>query len=162
MSRNVTEDETEFEQSDETGEVVIPTYGPWVSLYGFLHRYTRRRTAVFGGSATLGLLVLVRQFYAFVFGPGKWSGLPAWSVLGGVLLFGFGVNYYAVRDDTACPDCETAFSQERVEKRPVRQESSSSAGNSSGVYIRETLECQCCENRTTDVYRQPETNQPRF
>ncbi|WP_135826217.1 hypothetical protein [Halorussus ruber] len=164
MSRNVLEapelDETELDEPDETGEVALPNYGPWVSLYGFLHRYARPHTGVFAGTATVGLLVLVRQFYAFVFGPAEWSGLPPWSVLVGVLLFGFGVNYYAVRDDTACSECGTAFSRERVEKRPVRNDSASDAD--SGVYIRETLECQSCDHRTTEIYRQPEKNPPRF
>ncbi|WP_276301121.1 hypothetical protein [Halorussus lipolyticus] len=160
MSRNVYEPDTEPEESDETGEVALPNYGPWVSLYGFLHRAVRPRTEVFAGMGTVGLLVLVRQFYAFIFGPGDWSGLPPWSVLCGVLLFGFGVNYYAVRDHTACSECGTAFARERVAKRPVRNESA--VESDSGVYIRETLECQCCRNRTTEVYRQPEKNPRRF
>lgn len=160
MSRNVNEENTEreFEEPDETGEIAIPKYGPWVSLYGFLHRYVGRRTAIFGGTAIVGLLVLVRQFYAFAFGPAEWSLLPPQYVLGGVFLFGFGVGYYAVRDHTGCPECGTAFSQERISKGPVQRES----GSSSDVHIQETLACQSCGNQETDVYRQPEKDHPRF
>lgn len=160
MSRNANEETTEreLEESDETGEVAFPRYGPWVSLYGFFHRYVGHRTSVFGGIAIIGLLVLVRQFYAFVFGPAEWSGLPAQYVLSGVFLFGFGVGYYAVRDDTACPECGTAFSQEQVSKRPIQRESEGSVG----VHMQETLVCQSCGNCETDVYRQPEKNHHGF
>lgn len=160
MSRNVNEETTEreLEEPDETGNVSCPKYGPWISLYGSLHRYVGRRTAIFGGTATLGLLVLVRQFYAFTFGLAKWSLLPPRYVLGGVFLFGFGVGYYVVRDDTSCPECGTAFSQEQVSKRPVQRE----PGGSAGVHIQETVVCQSCGNRETDVYRQPEKEHPRF
>lgn len=160
MSRNANEENTEreLEEPNETGEIAVPKYGPWVSLYRFFHRYVGRRPAVFGGTATIGLLVLVRQFYAFMFGPAEWSGLPGQYVLSGVFLFGFGVGYYAVRDDTACPECGTEFSQVQVSKRPVQRESE----GSSGIHMQETLVCQSCGNRETDVYRQPEKNHPRF
>ncbi|MFC7080553.1 hypothetical protein [Halorussus caseinilyticus] len=159
MSSNISETPTETDlEEDESSEDALPRYGPWVSFYGFFHRLVGRRFVLFGGSAAVGLLVLVRQFYAFVFEPSEWAGLPPWSVLSGVFLFGFGVGYYAVRDDTACNECDTPFSKERVSKRPIRRDSE----KSSRVYIRETLECQSCGNHTTEVYQQPEKNPPRF
>lgn len=160
MTGNVTEEDTELEleESDDVREVAVPKYSPGVSLYGFLHRYARSYTAVFGSIAAFGLLVLVRQFYTFIFGPAEWAGLPPWCVFVGVFLFGFGVSYYAVRDETACSECGTPFAKERVSKRPVKQEDS----DSDGVYIRETLECQSCANQTTNVYRQPERDPPQF
>lgn len=157
-SRHVNGDRVDSGVASE-GRDAAPKYGSWVSLYGFVHRSVERRSTVFGGSVALGSLVLVRQFYSFVSAPSEWSGLPPWTVVGGVLLFGFGVGYYVIRDATSCSECGATFSRERVAKRPVSGESRPDAG--SRAYLEAAYECRNCGHRTTELHSHPEWEYPR-
>lgn len=159
-SRHVNGDRAESAVGgDRRREDAVPNYGPWVSLYGFVHRSVERRSTVFGGSVALGALILVRQFYSFVSAPSEWSGLPPWTVLLGVFLFGFGVGYFVIRDATSCSNCGATFSRERIDKGPAPSESRPDVDRR--AYIEEAYECQHCGNRTTELYSHPEWEYPR-
>ena len=145
--------------SDRFGYDVVQRYGPWVSFYGFLHDYVRHRAVVFGGSGVVGVLVLVRQLYAFASNPTEWSGLPSWIVVLGILLFGFGVGYYVVRNDTACSKCEVPFSKERIDKRPVSKRSGEGGQR---LYVEESYECRNCGETSSDLYSHPEWSYTRY
>lgn len=145
--------------SDRSRGKAVRRRGPWVSFYGFLHRYVGHRTVVFRGSGAVGALVLVRQFYAFASDPTEWSGLPSWAVVVGTVLFAFGVGYYVVRNDTACVECEASFSKELIDKRPVTRQSG--AGGRDRLYIEESYECRNCEEQTTELYSHPQWHYTR-
>lgn len=131
---------------DEAGR----KYGPFVSFFGFLHESTSRHMLVFGGSLTLGSLVLVQQFYALVSGWSRWSSLTALTVAGSTALSAFGLSYYVARDDTSCTDCGKPFSLERVGKRPVSRSGNSDGGNR--TYVEEIYECENCGTLTTELH----------
>lgn len=148
------------ESNDGRHTDAVQRYGPWVTLYGFLHRFVDHHVVVFGGSVVVGALVLVRQFYAFASESAKWSGLPSWTVVGGVVLFGFGVGYYVVRMDTSCPDCGTPFARERIDKQLVAKESK--ADGTDRMYVEETYECNHCGEQTTGLFSQPQWSHSRY
>lgn len=149
---------TEVTAEGESDEA-LPKYGPWVSVYGFLHRSVDRRSTVFGGSVAVGSFVLVRQFYSFVSAPTEWPGLHSWTVVGGIFLFGFGIGYFVIREETACPKCGRNFSRERIGKRPAPPESLPDAPER--AYVEESYECRHCGRLTTELYAHPEWEYPR-
>lgn len=161
VNGRVPEDSPDSSESDSgtAEDDVVRGYAPWVSVFAFLHRYLGRPTVVFVGSGVVGALVLVRQFYAFASEPTEWSGLPSWTVIVGVGLFGFGVAYYVVRDGTACSECGTPFSRRRTGKHPV---SKSTDGGPDRAYLQATYECSHCGEETTELYSQSEWNYTRY
>lgn len=161
VNGRVRDDPAESSESDSAGSRsgAVRSYSLWVSLYAGLHRRLRHRTVVFGGSGVVGALVLVRQFYAFASEPAEWSGLPSWTVVTGIVLFGFGVGYYVIRDDTACSECGTPFSKRRIGKRPVSKPSGDDGRER--TYLEETYECESCGEATTELCSQSEWSYAR-
>jgi uncharacterized Zn finger protein len=77
-------------------------------------------------------------------------------VVGGLLAFTFGAGYFVVRRDTACRECGSAFSKERVERRLVQRE----VRDHSKTFVSETLECRNCGNCTAEFYAHPQQESP--
>lgn len=160
VRRNVTEDAADSVTVGEDGssDDAIPKYGPWVSFYGFFHRFVRHQLLVFGGLALAGAFAVGRFAHSLVPMTAEESIVSAVLAVGGAFLLAFGLGYFVVRHDTSCCECGTGFAKERVRKRLVRREV---RGRDRQV-IEETLECQECDERTTEIYAYPEQQSHRW